>query len=77
MSYERTIEHRILRAGLIRQWQPWNKSTGPTSIAGKRRSSRNAYKGKSSKMLQLIRRELESLEKNLLSTLVLLGADKE
>ena len=33
------------KAELIRQWQPWAKSTGPQSAAGKASVSRNAFKG--------------------------------
>ena len=29
---------------LIRQWKPWEKSTGPITTEGKSRSSRNAMK---------------------------------
>ena len=45
MSYYRTPEHRALRAELIRRWKPWQKSTGPRSIEGKAKVSRNAFKG--------------------------------
>lgn len=40
-----TPERRARQAELIRQWQPWAKSTGPTSEEGKVVASRNAYKG--------------------------------
>ena len=45
MSYNRTLEHRSLRAKLIHKWRPWEKSTGPRSQIGKVKVSRNAYKG--------------------------------
>ena len=45
MSYYRTPEHRALRAELIRRWRPWEKSTGPTTEEGKRRSAMRGYKG--------------------------------
>lgn len=45
MSYYRMPKHRTFRAKLIRQWKPWEKSTGPKSAAGKARVSRNADKG--------------------------------
>ena len=45
MSYQRTAEHRRLQSRRIRQWQPWEQSTGPRTAAGKARSSRNAWKG--------------------------------
>ncbi|MCP9759297.1 hypothetical protein EGI20_08245 [Aquitalea sp. S1-19] len=37
-----TPERRAKQAELIRQWRPWEKSTGPTSEAGKANSSGNA-----------------------------------
>ncbi len=40
-----TPERRARQAELIKQWRPWEKSTGPTSKEGKKRSSRNAWKG--------------------------------
>ena len=45
MSYFRTPEHRALRAELIRQWRPWEKSTGPKTEAGKARSAMRGFKG--------------------------------
>lgn len=55
MSYYRTPEHRRLRAQLIQQWKPWEKSTGPKSAAGKARVSRNAYKGATRGLLKAVR----------------------
>lgn len=40
-----TPERRARQAELVRQWQPWKNSTGPTSEEGKAVASRNAYKG--------------------------------
>lgn len=40
-----TPERRARQAELIRQWQPWRHSSGPTSAEGKSASSRNAWKG--------------------------------
>lgn len=40
-----TPERRARRAELIKQWQPWIKSTGPRSADGKERVSRNAWTG--------------------------------
>lgn len=40
-----TPERRARQAELIRQWKPWAKSTGPRSIDGKARVSRNAWTG--------------------------------
>ncbi len=44
MSYYRTPEHRKLRAELIRQWKPWEKSTGPRTEAGKAASAASSRK---------------------------------
>ena len=33
------------QAELIKQWQPWKNSTGPTSPEGKAKASGNAWKG--------------------------------
>jgi hypothetical protein len=38
-------ERRQRQSLLIRQWQPWTKSTGPKSSDGKALVSRNAWKG--------------------------------
>ena len=40
-----TLERRKRQAELIRQWQPWNHSTGAKTIEGKAKVSQNAYKG--------------------------------
>ena len=44
MSYFRTPEHRARQAQAIRTWQPWAKSTGPKSAAGKAVVAGNAVK---------------------------------
>lgn len=49
-----TPERRQRQAELVRQWRPWAKSTGPRSLEGKERVSRNAWKGgHRSKLLEL------------------------
>ena len=40
-----TLERRQRQAELIRQWRPWEQSTGPRTPEGKARVSRNAWKG--------------------------------
>lgn len=40
-----TPERRARQAELIRQWRPWEKSTGPTTETGKVIASRNGWKG--------------------------------
>ena len=40
-----TMERRQRQAQLIKQWQPWQHSTGARTVAGKAKVSRNAFKG--------------------------------
>lgn len=40
-----TQERRQRQAELIRGWKPWEQSTGPKTIEGKGKVSRNAWKG--------------------------------
>jgi len=40
-----TPERQRRQSELIRQWRPWERSTGPRTSAGKAKSSRNAYRG--------------------------------
>ncbi len=40
-----TPERRALQAELIKNWRPWEHSTGPRTVAGKARVAQNAYKG--------------------------------
>ena len=51
-----TSERRARQADLIRQWRPWEKSTGPRTDVGKEAVSRNAFKGGAWRLL----RELSS-----------------
>ena len=39
-----TQEERLKQAEMIRNWQPWKKSTGAKTSAGKAISKMNAYK---------------------------------
>lgn len=45
MTSSWTPERRAKQAALIRQWKPWEQSTGPQSDEGKAISARNAWKG--------------------------------
>lgn len=47
-----TPERRQKQAELIRTWQPWQRSTGPQTLTGKARASRNAWKGGHRPMLR-------------------------
>jgi hypothetical protein len=40
-----TAERRRQQSEAIRQWQPWQHSTGPKSAEGKAKVARNAFKG--------------------------------
>ena len=40
-----TLERRQKQAALIRNWRPWDRSTGPRTDDGKTKVSQNAYKG--------------------------------
>lgn len=40
-----TLEQRKQQSHRIRQWQPWQHSTGAKTIAGKAKVSQNANKG--------------------------------
>jgi len=62
MSYYRTPEHRKRRAELIRQWKPWEKSTGPKTEEGKATVSMNAWKGGERALLRELRRVLREQE---------------
>ena len=39
-----TQEERERQSELIKSWQPWQKSTGPQSDAGKAVAAKNAFK---------------------------------
>ncbi|PXA87709.1 hypothetical protein DMC47_31400 [Nostoc sp. 3335mG] len=38
-------ERRARQSEAIRRWKPWERSTGPQTVDGKARASRNADKG--------------------------------
>ena len=40
-----TLERRQKQREAIRRWQPWKQATGPRSVNGKLRVSKNAFKG--------------------------------
>lgn len=49
-----TSEQRKQQSLKIRQWQPWQHSTGAKTDEGKARASRNAYKGGTRELLREI-----------------------
>ena len=48
---------------MIRQWQPWNHSTGAKTIEGKAITSQNGYKGGVRELLQQLAKYLKQQEK--------------
>jgi hypothetical protein len=40
-----TLERRAKQSAAIRQWRPWERSTGPRTSEGKARVARNAWRG--------------------------------
>ena len=55
-----TLERRQRQAELIRQWRPWEQSTGPRTPEGKARVSRNAWKGGHQAQLRALSKELNA-----------------
>lgn len=49
-----TPERRAQQAELIRQWRPWEKSTGPRTAEGKAAVAQNAWKGGTRVMLRML-----------------------
>lgn len=60
-----TPEQRQQQAERIRTVRPWAKATGPRTLEGKARASRNAWKGGHRKLLQelsqLLKRQREAM----------------
>ena len=60
-----TTQERQRQAELIKQWQPWQHSTGARTIEGKAIASRNAFKGGVRQQLkelsQLLRHQRDAL----------------
>ena len=61
MSYVRTPEHKELRRQLIQRWKPWEKSTGPKTAEGKKRSAVRGYKGGQREQARAIARVMQRL----------------
>jgi len=53
-----TPERRLRQAKLIRNWKPWERSTGPKTDQGKAKVSGNAYKGGTRAVLRELARLL-------------------
>ena len=56
-----TEEQRKQQSLKIRQWQPWQHSTGAKTTEGKAASSRNAFTGGLMQNIKLISKQLNSL----------------
>jgi hypothetical protein len=59
-----TPERRASQAALIHRWRPWERSTGPRTEAGKRRTSMNAelHGERSRKTIEIATRLSDALE---------------
>lgn len=57
-----TGERRERQAALIREWKPWQQSTGPRTPAGKARASRNAFKNSPRQQLREIARFVATMK---------------
>lgn len=55
-----TPEQRQQQAARIREWSPWEQSTGPRTAEGKSNTSRNAWKGGTRQILRELARTLEA-----------------
>jgi hypothetical protein len=53
-----TPERRARQAELIRNWRPWDRSTGPKTAEGKERSKNNRYRGAERPKLRELMKEL-------------------
>ena len=65
-----TPERRKKQSEAIRQWKPWNQSTGAKSLEGKAVVSRNAWKGGHGATIRQITKELNDVirdQRNLIS----------
>jgi hypothetical protein len=52
MSNGWTPERCRRQAQAIQRWRPWERSTGPRTLEGKARASRNGWKGGTRPMLR-------------------------
>jgi hypothetical protein len=58
-----TPERKARQAELIRQWRPWEKSTGPRTHEGKATVARNAFKGGTWRLFRELARALREQRK--------------
>ena len=62
MARKWTAEQRAQQAEKIRQWQPWQHSTGARTLEGKAIASHNAFKGGFRQQLKELRQLLQEQE---------------
>ena len=55
-----TKQEQQRQAELIKQWQPWQHSTGARTIEGKAIASRNAFKGAIRQQMKALRQLLRN-----------------
>ena len=60
-----TTQERQRQAQLIKQWQPWQHSTGARTAEGKAKASRNAFKGGFRQQLKELRQLLRDAKQAL------------
>ena len=60
-----TLERRARQAERIREWRPWEQSTGPKTEASKAVVARNAWKGGSRQMMRELCRALKLQRDNI------------
>ena len=65
-----TAERKARQATQIREWRPWEHSTGPRTTEGKARASRNAYRGGLRPQLRALAKLLREIEREAPLTLV-------
>jgi hypothetical protein len=53
---------------MIHLWNPWEKSTGPKTVAGKQRVSQNAFKGGVRPMMRQLAMTLRDQERGVRAT---------
>jgi hypothetical protein len=58
-----TSERKAKQAMLVRQWRPWERSTGPKTQRGKRKASGNVYKGGTWRLLRKLAGAETSVER--------------
>ena len=58
-----TPERRKKQSEAIRQWKPWNQSTGAKSLEGKAVVSRNAWKGGLMAEIRQISKQLNEVKR--------------